>query len=287
MFDKKYLIGLILTAGVALLLLPLSVSTRIKVGSREGYAPFLRGTSFVGGKVREAFTLATTARKAVRERQRLLTEIADLRLQVRSLEALAKDNERLREQAGFAKRQRHRLVFCEVLARGDASGWWQTVRLNRGSDAGVGRDMAVVTAKGLVGRTMEVSRQTCEVLLITDPNSRASCRCPRTGAFGILRGTGVTLGGDRALGMVCSPPPGELDYLSKDLAVRDGDEVVTSGLGGVYPEGLLVGRVLEPSVDASRLYQKASVVMAEDTRRIRHAFVVVPGVSAGKPEPGS
>jgi len=278
-FDKRFLVGFILIAVVVLLVLPSSLSTRLKVGAREGYAPFLRGTSSLVHKVREGVAVASRAKYAVRERQELLAEIANLRYQVQRLKALERDNELLREQVAFSKRQEHELVLCEVLARGDTSGWWQTVRLNRGSDSGIGPDMAVVTARGLIGKTMEVSRRTSEVLLITDPNSRVSCVCPRTGAFGVLRGTGVSLSGNRALEMLCAPPPGRLDYLSKDISIREADGVMTSGLGGVYPEGLVVGRVRKPKLDASRLYRKAEVVLAADIRRVRYCFVLVPAES--------
>jgi rod shape-determining protein MreC len=66
-----------------------------------------------------------------------------------------------------------------------------------------------------------------------------------------------------------------MDYISKDKPVLKGDDVVTSGLGGVYPEGLVVGKVVESETDPSKLYQRADVVPAVPIGSLKYVFVVV------------
>lgn len=278
MFDKRYLAGVVLALVILLLVVPSPVSRRIKGYAGDAVAPFLRGASLLAGKTRDTWSLIGGAHRARRERRDLLGEIIELRLRVQELEALERENARLRAQVGFRRRTRHRLVLCEVLARGDTSGWWQTIMLNRGSAHGIGPDLPVVNADGLIGRTRRVSRLTTEVLLITDPNSRVSVSLPRTEALGIVRGTGKALDGESTLTMVYAEPPCRLDYVSKDVELLQGDRVETSGLGGVYPAGLEVGRVVRPRLDASRLYRKAEVVLAADIRVVRYAFVILPEI---------
>jgi rod shape-determining protein MreC len=178
--------------------------------------------------------------------------------------------------------------MCEVASRGGMGGWWQTLQLNKGLEHGVGAGMAVMTMEGLIGRTGEakgetdatggilVSQRTADVLLLTDPNCRVSCRLPRTGGLGIVRGRGASLGGDADLEMLCNAEPCHMDFIPKGVKIQVGDEVVTSGLGGVYPEGLLVGTVQEVSTDKSGLYQRAEVAAAASLTTVKYAFVVIP-----------
>ena len=134
--------------------------------------------------------------------------------------------------------------------------------------------MAAVTKEGLVGKVASASARTCEVLLLTDPSCRVSCRIPRTGGFGILAGTGVPLRGEATLEMLCAAGPCRLDFVSREQRLLEGYEVVTSGHGGVFPEGLLVGHVARTGVDPSGLYQQADVQPAAPLHALRHVFVV-------------
>jgi rod shape-determining protein MreC len=148
------------------------------------------------------------------------------------------------------------------------------VKLNRGSDDGIRPDMPVITGDGLIGRTEEVSRHTCDVLLVTDPGSRVACRLSRTGAFGVVRGTGALFDARKKLQVVRAVEPCRMDYIPKDRSLFRGDEVVTSGLGGVFPEGLLVGHVADVALDSSGVCQTATVVPAARLGTLRYAFVV-------------
>ena len=146
--------------------------------------------------------------------------------------------------------------------------------MDKGSDNGIMADMAVITPKGLIGRTTEVSRHTATVLLISDPTCRVSCKLARTGAFGIMRGGGVSVGGEPELVLFCTPRSLRMDYISKDQKIFESDKVITSGLGGVYPEGLPIGIVARMDMDPSGLYQRAEIVPDADLSDLRYVFVV-------------
>lgn len=275
MREKKCFIWITLLAIVVVLNLPLSMSMRIKAGSRDNIAaPFQNVMSLLLNKGREVILFLGKAREAVGEKERML-ELAVLRERIRSLEAIERENEDLRNLFNFSSRSECKLVLGEVIARGDISGWWQTITLNKGTDSGIARNMAVITMEGLIGRTMDVSRRTCDVLLISDPSCKVACRISRTEAVGIVRGTGISAKGDTRLEMLSSLGHWRMEYISMDEEVRIHDKVVTSGFGRVYPEGLLVGYVTKKDVDPSGLYQSAEIVPAAEMRTLRYVFVVV------------
>ena len=271
---KKYLIFIILSATVILLNLPLPASMRVKEYSQDNFVPFQNMMSFVLNKGRELVSSLRNAKKTANEKKHIFRELAILCDRVRELEGVERENEDLRTQLGFAKRSRRKLIFCEIIARGDISGWWQTVRLNKGANDGIARNTAVITAKGLIGRTMYVARKTCNVLLITDSNSRVSCKLSRTGAFGIVKGAGASLKGEKQVEMLCSAGPLRMDYIHKNQKLQRGDEVVTSGLGGIYPEGMLVGYAGKMKINRSGLYQCVEILPAADLRALKYVFVV-------------
>lgn len=245
--------------------LPLSVSRRIKAIFREMLAPLQQSVSVARRRWREGYRVVRGMSDLVEENRRLSAEIVYLRNQVHELRALEGENTELRRQLDFLRRAEKQLMPCEVISR-DVSGWWHSVRINRGAADGVRSDLAVITTDGLVGRTVETSLRTADVLLISDPNCKVSARIPRTGAFGVVAGAGVS--GDGRV--VCT-----MEYINKDIPVLEGDEVVTSGLGGVFPKGLLIGYVEKVRRDNSGLYQRADIVPKADLGRLNYVFVVM------------
>ena len=282
MRSDRYLVWMVILGTVVLLNLPLPASMRVKSAASDNFATFQNGMSLAIHRLGEWGSLLADLKAKEDERTELLAKVAVLEDQVRHLEDQSRQNDTLREQLGFAKASDRKLVLCRVVFRGDTSGWWQTVRLNRGAKDGIRSDMAVITPDGLVGKTTSVSPRSCEVLLMTDPNCKVSCRVARTGAFGIVRGAGVSLGGKEYAEMLCAARPFRMEYVSKEEDVQGGDEIVTTGLGGVFPEGLRVGRVVRSRVDTSGLYQHADIMPAADMASLRHVFVVGAGADAGE-----
>ncbi len=275
MIDRKYLIGIVFLGVVILLNLPVRTSKSLEAGARDNLAPFENVLSVLVSKLADGLAFLARAGRVHDEKRSMQEEIAGLKLEVARLGSLEQENDELRRQVGFLKAQKFRLVMCEVIARGDASGWWQTITLNKGSDNGIEMNRAVVTSEGLIGRTSVVSKHSCDVLLITDPSCKVACKAPRTGAFGIVRGMGVSIAGSTKIEMLCAAKPCRIDYVPKDDKISEGDEVVASGLGGTFPEGVLLGRISEAGIDQSGLYQRADVVPAADMLRLKYVFVVL------------
>ena len=275
MRERRLLFWVIVLAVVVLLNLPPPAVLRSSAEVRDGIEPFQNTLSLVVARTRRLFSGIGRAGRIIEEKKALEIKVAELEHRLRRLEHFESENETLRRQLGFSILSPRKLLLCEVIARGDMSGWWQTVRLNKGLSSGVSSGMAVMTADGLIGRTIEVSERTSDVLLITDPNCKVACRTARNGAFGIMRGVGVRLSGRAAMEMLTSARPAEMNYISTAHDIREGDVVLTSGLGGVFPEGLPVGRVGQVRMHASGLYRQADVIPAARMDSFRYAFVVM------------
>lgn len=276
MRERKYLLLIVLgTFFLVMFNLPESVSHGLRGGFREGLASYQGAIMRSLAKVhRPSLARGKPAADLPGEDERLRLELEALRAETTLLARVARENEELRKLLGFRQRVSFKTVACQVIARDDGYGWWQTLRLDKGRDEGIRENQAVITPEGLVGKTIDVSGQTCDVLLISDLNFKVAVRFEQEGSFGILHGGGVSVRGVHGLGVVCAPVPFEVDYVRKDMTIKPGERVVTSGLGGVFPEGLVVGQVRQAAPDETGLYQIATVVPTADLARLRQVLVV-------------
>ena len=143
----------------------------------------------------------------------------------------------------------------------DPSGWFQTILIDKGRNDGVVLDMAVVSAEGLVGRVIGVGKHHAKVLLILDGNSAVDAYIQSSRARGVLVGLGREL---------CL-----LKYVQRNEDVQVGDKVISSGMGGVFPKGLLVGTVQGVVRGSSGLFQRVEVEPAVNFSRLEEVMVVI------------
>lgn len=275
MREKRFVFWLIALLIVVALNLPLPAALAVRAGLRDNIAPFQNTMSLVIHRARGWLSVVGRTAKVLDEKEALQIDISRLRSRVQRLEQFEVENQMLRRQLGFSVLSPRRLLLCEVVARGDMSGWWQTLRLNKGSDDNVAAGLAVIGIDGLIGRTVSVSKHSCDVLLITDPSCKVSCKVARNGVFGIMRGAGALLSSDVSLEMLAAANPCELDYVSTSHELQPRDVIHTSGMGGVFPEGLPVGRVGKVRMDGSGLYQQAEVIPSANIGSLKYAFVVI------------
>lgn len=173
----------------------------------------------------------------------------------------AAENTRLREMLAFQKETQATLLAASVIAA-DSASFAKGLRIDRGSRHGVGRNMAVVTPNGVVGRVVEVGPFHADVQLVTDGRSAVPVRVQRTRAQGVLEGLA---------GGIC-----HLKYVSRADDVEAGDVVITSGLGGIFPRGLVAGTVVSVEKREFGVLQDVRISPAVDFRRLpEEVFVVV------------
>ena len=206
----------------------------LKGGIQAVVSPAQRVTSWVGGTIGGFFRQLGDFGTTGAENDRLTRQLAATELELRKAQEAAAENERLRELLNLKEKTGYDQVAARVIAR-DGSVWFNTVTISRGSSAGIGLNMPVVTSGGIVGRVIAVSPVTAQVMLITDEKAAAGAiigKLGESGALGSVRGLGNS-------GLV------EMRYVSGLQKVSSGDYVLTTGQDGIYPPGLNVGEVVE------------------------------------------
>jgi rod shape-determining protein MreC len=153
----------------------------------------------------------------------------------------------------------NKYIAASVIGR-DPSPFVKYIIVNHGSDDGILKGMPVVTQQGLVGKVVAVTATAARVQLITDPGSIINVRLEEASTDGQVVGS-VT--GDVSLDMV---NPG--------IDLFQGDLILTSGLGGVYPADILIGQVLSPEISENKLFQKASVQPVVDFVNLRAVLII-------------
>jgi rod shape-determining protein MreC len=169
-------------------------------------------------------------------------------LEQRRLEAVEAENRRLLEIFHMPPLPRYDGVVARVWAR-EPGDWFNSFTVRAGAQDGIKlSDPVIVLEAGrqvLLGQIVDVFQKTARVLLVTDPSSAVSVEVLRTGDQGAVEGLGR---GKMAL-----------NYLYADADVRAGDEVVTAGLGQIFPKGLLVGIVSVVEAPAAESFRRAIV----------------------------
>ncbi|MBV9849348.1 MAG: rod shape-determining protein MreC [Armatimonadetes bacterium] len=205
--------------------------------------------------------------RLARENARLQAEAETLQAQNTALMAAQAENDRLRRLLGFERRSPRRLLAAEVIAL-KPTPQTDTLILGRGGRDGVRPQQIVLSPDGaLVGQVLDVSPRACSVLLLTDTGSSAGAEIVRPGQP-LKKGTpriGICQG-DRAGHLL-------LTFPRIDADVRPGDRVVTSGLGTVFPKGLLLGVVVSVSSDRTRSVKTAALRPAVDFDHLEEAFL--------------
>lgn len=197
---------------------------------------------------------------------RLRTENARLRQQV---DVMREETSRLREQALATQRLERLLQLrgqtpyqtsaARVIAR-DPTAWFNTLVIDRGARDGIRRNAPVATTEGLIGRVIEVTATTSRVLLIGDSRSAVGVVVQGSREVGVVEGRG---------GMTL-----HLRYLAPNATIRVGDIVATSGLGGIFPRGLVVGSIVKIAKEESGLLLEADVRPAAPLDRVEEVLIL-------------
>jgi len=209
------------------------------------------------------------------DNQRLVQEMAALRVQVQQERAAFQTTEQLRALLGLRANVPWKMGGADVIG-GGASPEFRSAVINRGTDAGFNRDMPVITATGLVGRIVVASAHAATLQLIVDRSAAAAAIVERSRVQGVIMGNG-----DGTL---------RLDYLSATADVQRGDRISTSGVDGIYPKGIVVG-VVERVEKSGRV---VTVVPVVDFSSLETVLVIVDasmppeagGPAAGQAAPG-
>jgi rod shape-determining protein MreC len=193
------------------------------------------------------------------ENERLHRRIQELEVERHRLLEADAVNRKLQQLLEFRSQLPSKAVTASIIAN-SASSWFQGCILDKGSADGVQKNMAVVTPLGVVGKVVSVTKRSAKVILLTDANSGIDVLVQRTRSRGIVSGSLDN-------GTV-------LKYMKRSEDVQVGDRLITSGVDGVFPKGLLVGTVIKVNKQHLGLFQSVEVLPAVQSSRVEEVLVV-------------
>lgn len=195
------------------------------------------------------------------ENEQLRADLERLRGVEAQIRQLERENHQLRQLLGLKQARPDAALAARVIAR-SPERWFEEVTLDQGSRDGVQVDMVALAPSGLVGRVVAVTPHTSRLLLLTDPESGVGAVIGRTGEAGVVYGRGGNV------------PELVMTLFSPDADVREGDDVVTSGLGPVFPPGLPVGTVVSVRRDPAGLGLQAIVKPDAELNRLTEVLLL-------------
>ncbi len=257
-------------AFVTLLLLSALIITSVRVKQRTGMdffdalgmelcAPFQRVSTFVIRNVQDVFHGYIFLVHLQKENTMLKQRNAELQKENQQLKEMEFTNERLQKLLQFREKISSPVIAAEVIGQ-DSSSWFKSMTINKGEKSGVRRGMAVISPEGIVGQILKTSQNHSVVLLVTDYNSAVDSIVQRTRAKAIVEGKGENR---------C-----QLKYLLRSEEVAPGDVVVTSGLGGNFPKGLMIGEVRSVDKKGHSIFQYAELVPSADLTKLEEVLVI-------------
>jgi rod shape-determining protein MreC len=246
----------------------LSISSRINNVERLAFIDWL--FLEIMSPFQKAVTYSTEALGDIIDSYVLLVNLKRENVALRKMVGkLREENNFLREKAIASERLRNLLRFSKKIPRPmlpvqiigiDPSSWFRTIVIDKGTKHGVNRGMAVVSPEGIVGHVLQASPHCAKVLLIIDFNSSVDAIIQRSRAKGLVEGNGENL---------C-----RLKYAPRTHDIQLGDRVVTSGLGGRYPKGLMIGKISKVKKKSYGLFQHAEIIPSVNFTKLEEVFII-------------
>ena len=195
------------------------------------------------------------------ENKNLKKKIDDLKAQLILYQEGYLEAERLRNLLALKDDYNFKFVTACVIGR-EQVALSKTVVINKGTAHGLNAGMPVLAGSGLVGRVIDVSWHAAKILLLIDESSNIDAIVQRNRTQGIIRGAG-------SQGYV-------LKYISKTQDVEEGDVIISSGIGGVFPKGMMIGQVSRIDKQEAGLFLKINVVPSIDFSKLEEVLVLIP-----------
>jgi len=241
-----------------------------QVNSRSG-VPVLESVTFgvfsevqrlvfgVTSSVRNVWTGYVGLRRVKQENDALKQQLSEAQIALQAQRALADQARGLEQLLQLRDRTTLETSAAQIIGAA-ATPDFRTVTIDKGTEAGLRVDMAIIAPAGVVGRVVVAGRRAAKVQLLIDRNAAAGAIIERSRAQGVVVG-----GGDERL---------LLEYMSEGFDVAVGDDVVTSGIDGIYPKGLVIGKV-DDVEKAGAAYRRITVRPAVNFSTLEEVLVVM------------
>lgn len=193
--------------------------------------PVQNGLTYLKNKIAGNNDFFSDINNLKSENEELRKKTTELEQQLRELEIIKSENSTLKEYVNLKDKYTEYQTVPAYVINKDISNYNDNIIINVGSNDGIQVNMPVISDKGLVGHVISVTASTAKVQTIIDTSSTISCTVTTSRDSIIARGT---LEGNSLL---------RATYIPTEATILQGDNVETSGLGGIYPKGILIGTV--------------------------------------------
>lgn len=227
-------------------------------------APFEYGASRIMDTLSSTFHIVDISLKNRIEWESLEKENAELKERSVDYDEILAENKRYRELLDFKAAHRQFNVRAGSVISRDYGTWSNTMVIDIGSEDGIEENMAVVTPAGVVGFISDVYPHSSRVQLLTDPRTSigAIVQRPESRVSSVVRGNGNV------------PTEPQFVNIAKDADILEGDTLVTSGFGSIYPKGLYIGTIVSIHQDDNDFVKYAVIRPGVDFSKLEEVFVI-------------
>jgi rod shape-determining protein MreC len=265
--SRRYRLFIFITLLLLFALVLMSLRAKQRKGAEffdallmEIFSPLQEASMLVIKTVQGTFHKYVFLVNLEKENRMLKQKIVQLQQENHRAKEMELAMERLKQLLQFREKNSLAMIGAEVVGQ-DPSSWFKSVTIDKGERDGVKKGMAVISAAGVIGQILKTAPHYATVLLITDYNSAIDSIVQRTRAKAIVEGRGENR---------C-----QLKYLLRTEEVAVGDTVVTSGLAGNFPKGLMVGEIKKVDKKGHGVFQYAELVPSVDLTKLEEVFVVM------------
>lgn len=228
-------------------------------------SPIKSGCSYVAHSLNDVRDFVWDMRAYKEDNERLESENIKLKQQARDVSSYQKENEQLKALLDLKTTSDDFTSVAASVVSYSQNGWYRAIELNKGSIHGISEGCAVITPEGAVGTVTEVGQNYCIVTTILDKSSVTGIFVSRT------KGTGLVEGDDE----LAKETKCKLSFLDRETPVIVGDIIETSGSGGIYPEGIVIGTVTKISANRAGALNYAEIDPAVNFDTLRNVLVII------------
>ncbi len=268
-FTSKTFISICIIAVLLLGMMTVSAASRGKVTVFEDFVgivitPIQNIVTTIAEKSGNFVAVFSDHDKLKEENERLNDEVNALSQALREAQQYRLENEELKSALGI-KSQNPDFKFCSALVvASEQSGYSYMVTLNKGSVDGIKKRDMVISNGAVAGYVSELGTTWCKVTTILDSSCEIGAIITRTQDIGVLEG-------DFSL---ASEGSCKMSYLENTVELNSGDSVITSGIGGIFPQGLFIGNVKEIKPESHGISQYAVIEPAVDVSQLKNVLVI-------------
>jgi rod shape-determining protein MreC len=256
-------LGVVVLLTLILLNLPSHTAARLKLAISSLFLPLFGLANSSDQLANKAGDVITTRAELLKQNESLNRQNQELKLQAMQAQETARENARLRQLVGWQQTKPWKLKLGKIVLR-DPANWWRTVQIDLGSRDGLRADLPVLTTDGLVGRISSVALTRSTVVLIGDINCKVAAEVVETKDTGVIGATDPWDNSLVALGFL------------RNAKLSPGQTVITSGLGGLFPAGIPLGKVVDTRSAEYGLNIEARVKLSANLSSLDEVWVLFP-----------